>query len=54
MVERAQPVPGLVNNHFTDTGLTTKTTYSYRVRAINSAVAIPVSAWSAIYSAKTL
>ncbi len=46
-------VNGLNNTKFTDTGLTMKTTYSYQVRAINSAVTIPVSGWSAVYTSKT-
>ena len=45
---------GVNNTKFLDSGLSSKTTYSYRVRAINSLIPSLVSPWSASYSASTL
>ena len=45
---------GVNSTKYLDSGLTTKTTYSYRVRAVNSLIPNLVSAWSAAYTASTL
>lgn len=52
----AVPVPftGVSKTSFADSGLTTKTAYSYRIRVVNAIVPTLVSPWSAVYSAKTL
>jgi titin len=46
--------PGVANtNKVIDTGLTSKTTYQFRVRTINALVPGLVSPWSALFQAKT-
>ncbi|MEI8170071.1 MAG: multicopper oxidase domain-containing protein [Rhodoferax sp.] len=47
-------VNGVATSRFTDSGLATKTSYSYRLRAVNSVVPALMSPWSAVYTAKTL
>jgi FtsP/CotA-like multicopper oxidase with cupredoxin domain len=53
------PVPGQIKagvantNKVVDTGLTSKTTYQFRVRTINALVPGLVSPWSAMFLAKT-
>jgi FtsP/CotA-like multicopper oxidase with cupredoxin domain len=53
-----QPTPGTAiagasNNHVVATGLAAKTTYSLRIRAVNSALPALVSPWSALYVTRT-
>lgn len=45
---------GVNSTKYLDSGLTSKTTYSYRVRAVNSLIPSLVSPWSAAYTAITL
>jgi hypothetical protein len=54
-----QPTPGdLVvgarSNDYLTSGLTSKTTYSFRVRAVNSVIPTLVSPWAGLFAMTTL
>jgi hypothetical protein len=46
-------VAGRANHQLVDSGLARRASYSYRVRAVNSAVPTLVSPWSGLYSSRT-
>jgi FtsP/CotA-like multicopper oxidase with cupredoxin domain len=50
----AGSVAGGANSHFVNSGLTTRTGYAYRVRAVNSVLPTLASPWSKLLALKTL